>query len=377
MKNDPGFTLLRRSASGAACCGLVLMIVLCALRTDAQSTWEKMKENVLQQQCQQGLQKSCQALASIRQKQSQQSGQPSQAQSGQPMQQSASGAATNAAVPAGAAGWSDDCCGPEAMKKYAADASVLDIVGIKLGMTPQQAIAAVRAHNPGLKIDIIKAPIEHPSANSMYVNDSKVPVEHFPQYIYAHTAAISPNQGQVENITIRLTTPPNTPVVAAVGRMIMFHVGEPVMASNLLESLHKKYGIENHSMGDETYWFYDSNGKLLARAPNSSCMPRLIAGPMDPTRETIAVNWLNTSDNNGNGSYEYTSSCMAYLYTVAMGVGPNISPNSKIMQIKTAISSGALLAGSTRATHLWLQGAAEAKAKQQQNDADQRSAPPF
>jgi len=377
MKNHPGFTLLRRSASGAACFGLALMIVFFAPRTEAQSTWEKMKENVLQQQCQQGLQKSCQALANVRQKQSQQNGQPSQAQSGQPMQQSASGAAANAAVPTGAAGWSDDCCGPEAMEKYAADASVLDIVGIKLGMTPQQAIAAVRAHNPGLKIDIIKAPIEHPSANSMYVRDPKVPVERFPQYIYAHTAAISSNQGQVENITIRLTTPPNAPVVAAVGRMIMFHVGEPVMASNLLDSLHKKFGIENNSMGDETYWFYDSHGKILARDPNSSCMPRSIAGSMDPTHEAAAVNWLNTSENNGNGSDEYTASCMPHLYAVAMGVGPTISPNRQIMEIKTAISSGALLAGSTRATHQWLQAEAEVKARQQQTDAGHRSVPTF
>jgi uncharacterized paraquat-inducible protein A len=29
----------------------------------AQSVWQKMKQNVLQQQCQQGLQKACQALA--------------------------------------------------------------------------------------------------------------------------------------------------------------------------------------------------------------------------------------------------------------------------------------------------------------------------
>ncbi len=38
----------------------------------AQSVWQKMKQNVLQQQCQQGIQKACQALAEITQKQSQQ-----------------------------------------------------------------------------------------------------------------------------------------------------------------------------------------------------------------------------------------------------------------------------------------------------------------
>jgi len=38
----------------------------------AQSVWQKMKQNVLQQQCQQGLQKACQALAQMTQKQGQQ-----------------------------------------------------------------------------------------------------------------------------------------------------------------------------------------------------------------------------------------------------------------------------------------------------------------
>lgn len=38
----------------------------------AQSTWQKMKMNILQQQCQQGLQKACQGLADMKQKLSQQ-----------------------------------------------------------------------------------------------------------------------------------------------------------------------------------------------------------------------------------------------------------------------------------------------------------------
>jgi len=51
------------------------LLALLVAHTDAgcaQSVWQKMKQNVLQQQCQQGIQKACQALAQINQKQPQQ-----------------------------------------------------------------------------------------------------------------------------------------------------------------------------------------------------------------------------------------------------------------------------------------------------------------
>ena len=64
---------------------LFILIFGSAERTSAQSVWQKMKQNVLQQQCQQGLQKACQALAKMTQNQGQrpQQAQPP-SQSGQP-----------------------------------------------------------------------------------------------------------------------------------------------------------------------------------------------------------------------------------------------------------------------------------------------------
>lgn len=50
----------------------------------AQSVWQKMKRDVLQQQCQQGFQKACQSLAQLKQKEAQQGAQ----QPGQPPTQS-------------------------------------------------------------------------------------------------------------------------------------------------------------------------------------------------------------------------------------------------------------------------------------------------
>jgi len=53
-----------------------------------------------------------------------------------------------------------DCCSPDTMKHIAGSVGFIDIAGIKLGMTPEQAFAAVKAFNPKLKIDIINARLE-------------------------------------------------------------------------------------------------------------------------------------------------------------------------------------------------------------------------
>src|SRR5579859_5274602 len=73
---------------------ICLLIFAPAGRVSGQSVWQKMKQNVLQQQCQQGIQKACQALAQINQKQPQQQTPLPGQQPSQPGQQS-SGQQTN------------------------------------------------------------------------------------------------------------------------------------------------------------------------------------------------------------------------------------------------------------------------------------------
>jgi len=42
-----------------------------------------------------------------------------------------------------------DCCSPAAMKQIATSLGFIDIVGIKLGMTPQEAVAAIKKLQSG------------------------------------------------------------------------------------------------------------------------------------------------------------------------------------------------------------------------------------
>src|ERR1700730_16640503 len=103
---------------------------------------------------------------------------------------------------------------------------------------------------------------------------------------------------------MQFTLPPGPPLLAKVQRYTGFLASQPVLASNLIESLRKKYGQAN-SQGN--MWVYDSNGKLLTRVgnPQEGCAHDGMAtgvagggsGPHPPPGETgVGVNLNNTSN---------------------------------------------------------------------------------
>jgi hypothetical protein len=256
------------------------------------------------------------------------------------------------------------------MKNYATAAGFLDVVGIKLGMTPAQVTAAIKVYDPSYKFWVVNSRLETPSKPGF------TPV---PRFIYAHSPAMTSAQGQLETITIQFTTPPNRPVVQEVERYVAFHVGEPVLASNLLGNFRKKYGQENSGTPGAPTWVYDSNGKLLTQVPGLalSCQPTenissVIVGG-DPTHDAQdgGLTLANTvTDTNGSNA---ASNCLPYVYVRALGVGLN--PSDQVVQMRVSIRSGALAYSSIKATHNWLQADADGKAKQQQDAARQRTGP--
>ena len=58
--------------------------------------------------------------------------------------------------------------------------------------------------------------------------------------------------------------------------MVTFPTGQPIVASNLVEALHKKYGDENQAGGGGQQWVFDASGKLLSRQLSEAerrCVP--------------------------------------------------------------------------------------------------------
>jgi hypothetical protein len=188
---------------------------------------------------------------------------------------------------------------------------------------------------------------------------------------------------------MQFTLPPGPPLLAKVVRYTGFVVGQPVMASNLLDSLHKKYGQNNYSYGgDALGWVYDSNGKLLTRvsSPQGICAGDGYAtgvpggGPIPPQGgETGAgVSLSNTTDPSNpalTNLPEAGPDCVPVVWVVASNVGEGVPPNSQVTEMRVTMESGALMYMSRKATHAWLQAEADGKAKQENDAAARRSGP--
>jgi hypothetical protein len=261
-----------------------------------------------------------------------------------------------------------DCCSPEALKKIAASVGFVDIVGIKLGMTPEQATAAIKAYKSTFKIEVLNTRLFHPGSEQFL---------RVPRYISAY----EPNSPKgYEWITVEFTQRPSPPLVSQIQRYVQFPSGQPVMASTLLESLRKKYGQYNFSQNGPLAWIYDLSGKLPARVGNTGpCtdidglnggLPRGSGEPgeygqisLDTARPETLPRGINSP------------ACVPYVAFVARGVGEETAPNSQLVMLTTTLQSGALVYNSGRATYNWLKGEADAKAKELEDAAKARKGP--
>jgi hypothetical protein len=267
----------------------------------------------------------------------------------------------------------------DAMKKIAATVpSNLDVLGIKLGMTPQQATAAIKAANPNLKIDILTTRLQRPGVPGFV---------RVPRWMVAHTVGASPTSfyqkdGSAEVIGIEFTTPPSHSVVAKIVRQVTFPTSQPVMASNLIDALHKKYG-ENESTVSERVWVFDANGKPITEplpSPQNSCLPAdpAMGFPMglngyDPTRDYDGIALGSTNEE--QSAAERRGICTPFTFVDTYNLGENTARNALQPSMIVALQSPVLLYSSLKATHDWLQGQADAIAKQKDAAGAQREAP--
>lgn len=321
-------------------------------------------------------------------------GVPATAQSKNPIQtasrpsQPSNPRTASAASPEAASG---DCCSPDALRTIASSAGFLDIVGIKLGMTPEQAFAAVKAFNGRMKIEVVNSRMEFPDGPLGNVH----PV---PQFAVAHTVGLQPNpnfpalftsaDGSSDVIVIEFTIPPSPPLVARIVRQVSFPNGQPVVASNLLNALRKKYGQEKSPAQRSAIWMFDSAGKTVSRPLQQSetiCLSvNLFAGlggwagglpgPADMGRDAptqLNVSGLALDDINSG----IPPVCRPFVMAAADPLGEGTPPNEQMAQMTVSVYSSGLLYGSRKAAHDWLQAKADAKTRQQEDAAKARTAP--
>lgn len=274
---------------------------------------------------------------------------------------------------------SGDCCTADAQKKLAASLGFVDIVGIKLGMSPKEVTDALKASSPQLGVKLYTTRLTMPS------NTNFKPL---PLYMVAHKSPAPARDHSEEYIIVEFTTPPNSPVVARVFRRVQFADGQAVAAGTLISALQKKYGTENNINSIYHRWIYQNNGQPL-KVPLSGTAVACqgVNGNQDGSYPSPPVN-----DNNPSTEWTFTHidlqtasqpdgsdvapPCTAYVSVVAAVNSPNPGDPSSLTQSMTvAMQSAALIHNSRVATQAWLQADLDAKNKKTTDDGAARSAP--
>lgn len=155
-----------------------------------------------------------------------------------------------------------------------------DIVGIRPGMTPQEAYEALKAHGKGAKVGV---------GQIIYQGISEKPVV---VVMSVQVMGASP----AEVIAVWLTPPPNRQQVFAIRRTLQFDPGHEMLKSEITQGLTQKYGPQTSGAGRNSqgmmdrnmlFWMFDEQGgRLDLPLPGGGCLRSSlmnVPAPQDPT----------------------------------------------------------------------------------------------
>jgi hypothetical protein len=230
-----------------------------------------------------------------------------------------------------------------------------DVVGLRTGISAQEAYDFLKARGPKASIGIGQFPVAG-------VSEKPVPVS-----MSVRNTDLDP----VETITVWLTTPPSKQVVFAVGRKVEYEESKQLLKSTVRAGLLQKYGPE---LDDQSlYWAFDEQGKRIegANQISANCKGR--------------ANWsLNIQAPEG-ASYAFFT---PLLYTpgpvticdsaVEVRVTLDESPNRNYVTGVTVLVSNRALARRTQdAYQALLSNNAAAQQKEELEKAKQQKGPTF
>lgn len=248
-----------------------LLAGICADEASAQSAWQKMKLQFLDQACKGGDQNSCRQLAELKQKLSQQGQMPQGQQQPQgatpppaqnPPQPTQAAPNTSSGPQEAAEPWTPPADNDTGGKAVALDPMKLpDVVGVHVGMTAQEALVALHKTYPA----------------DMYQGKTVTywPSMEKPSYGYNVLSRDSQNS---KDVTLHFTAPPGPQLVWEIDRS---NRGMHINRGTLLAALREKYGKEtaaytagsvaatNDAAINELVWLYDERGTRLPMPPLS------------------------------------------------------------------------------------------------------------
>jgi|SRR5665213_1805612 len=151
--------------------------------------------------------------------------------------------------------------GPAAHAQTAAPSGGPDIVGIRVGIQPQEAYALLQKLDPAHRVTVAQIGIP------VLLGDKEA--------VYA-MAPENLNAGLAETINLSITLPPNPQQVFQVHRVLNQTIHTTI--DQILASLRQKYGTESYSSPTGSVnalnlvWLYDRKGQLASPAVGATTM---------------------------------------------------------------------------------------------------------
>lgn len=170
---------------------------------------------------------------------------------------------------------SDDFGTPAGTERLSNTTAFVDVVGLKLGMPAESALAFLKSHYPALKINLERTQDFDHIFNS---NDQRDDPRK--KFVYLMTAG--PTADQPDYFSVGVSLPPSKQVVHTIHHRLAFSA--PVAIMNVIDGLRKKYGPETVGPDNYTFfntpfdrtlvWVFDMQGRRLpkeALPPNQYC----------------------------------------------------------------------------------------------------------
>ncbi len=249
---------------------------------------------------------------------------------------------------------------PQSKPEATISSAVPDVIGIRPGMSAQEAYSLLKARHPSITIGVGQFQIAG-------LGDKPIPTEIAAQVVDA---------SEPETLTVWLTTPPGKQLVFAVGRMLEYDSNSPLLRKEVLESLRRKYGPETASNPAQVYWAFDEQG----RRPDASRMRQLNC--MSIANGSVSVAAPPGATFSAATPVMYTppqaaSPCDSYIKVDAQLDGTSGLDQTYVRRITLMIRDLALERRSEEAYQAYLANAANAKSKEELEKAKQRKAPKF
>jgi len=232
-----------------------------------------------------------------------------------------------------------------------------DVVGIRPGISAQEAYDLLKARSPGAKIGVGQFPVAG-------VTDKPVPVSMAVKII---------DTDPPEILTVWLTTPPSKQVVWAVGRQIEFEQNKQLLRSTVIGGLRQKYGPVVDSNQRQQFWAFDEQGNRIESADlkTANCMNRanwslFVTPPSDTTYDFVTPLLYAPGPRNPCDS----------LVEVKATLDSLANPDF-VLRVTVIVSDLGLARRSQEAYQAFLTKAATAKDKEELEKARERKGPAF